>query len=64
MATTQQTSSPRWILIVGWLWSVIILGVGLVVSLATGEWIALLCAAGLVILPIGSLLFRARRMPR
>ncbi|TFC58655.1 MULTISPECIES: hypothetical protein [unclassified Cryobacterium] len=45
----------------GWLWSVAVLGLGLWVSLATGEWIALLCAAGLVILPIGGLALRARR---
>ena len=45
----------------GWLWSVVVLGVGFWVSLATGEWIALVCAAGLVILPLGGLALRARR---
>lgn len=45
----------------GWLWSVVVLGLGLGLSLATGEWLALLCAAGLVILPLGGLAVRARR---
>ena len=47
--------------LLAWLWSVVVLGVGLWVSLATGEWIALVCAAGLVILPLGGLAHRARR---
>ena len=44
-----------------WLWTAVVIGIGLGVSLATGEWIALFCAAGLVILPIGGLALRARR---
>lgn len=30
----------------------LILGLGLWVSLATGEWIAMVCAAGLLVLPV------------
>ncbi|WP_165384938.1 hypothetical protein [Cryobacterium sp. SO1] len=44
-----------------WLGSVLVLGVGLWASLAAGEWIAVLCVAGPVILPIGGLALRAQR---
>jgi hypothetical protein len=37
-----------------------VLAIGLAVSVATGEWIALLCASGLVILPIGGMALRAK----
>jgi len=30
------------------------------VSLATGEWLALLCAAGLVVVPVGGVALRGR----
>ena len=42
------------------LYSVVVLAIGLAVSVATGEWIALLCASGLVILPIGGMALRAK----
>ncbi|QYH36579.1 hypothetical protein [Salinibacterium sp. M195] len=42
-------------------YSVLILGIGLWISLATGEWIALLCASGLVILPVGAAAVRAKK---
>ncbi|MCU1445519.1 hypothetical protein [Cryobacterium sp.] len=45
----------------GWLWSGLVLGIGLWVSPTTGEWIALVCAAGLVILPLGGRALRSRR---
>jgi len=60
--TVDRTAIPgRRTTVFGWVWSVLVLGIGLWVSLATGEWIALLCAAGLVILPVGGLALRARR---
>ena len=52
---------PRWTTLAGWVWSVVVLGLGVGVSLATGEWFALLCAGGLVVLPFGGLALRARR---
>ncbi len=61
MTLDQTAATHRRTTLFGWLWSVLVLGIGLWVSLATGEWIALLCAAGLVILPIGGLALRARR---
>jgi hypothetical protein len=60
---TADSSAPvsRRTALFGWGWSILVLGIGLWVSLATGEWIALLCAAGLVILPLGGLALRSRR---
>jgi len=61
MTVDQASVTRRRTTVLGWLWSVLVLGVGLWVSLATGEWIAMLCAAGLVILPVGGMALRARR---
>lgn len=61
MASTPTDSSRGRTALFGWLWTVVVLGIGLWLSLATGEWIALLCAAGLVILPIGGLALRSRQ---
>ncbi len=38
----------------------LIIGLGLWVSLATGEWIAMVCAAGLLVLPVRGYSSRAR----
>lgn len=45
---------------VGWVFSAIILTLGIWVTIATGEWIALLLALGLVIIPVGTVKSRAR----
>jgi hypothetical protein len=59
MSNSQTTTSRRWTWTFGIVYSVVILGIGLWVSLATGEWIALLCASGLVIIPIGGMAVRS-----
>ncbi len=41
-------------------YSVVMISLGFWVSLATGEWIAILCAFGLVVLPSGGLAFGLR----
>jgi len=61
MTVDRSATTARRTTLFGWGWSILVLGIGLWVSLATGEWIALLCAAGLVILPLGGLAMRARR---
>lgn len=43
------------------IYSVLMLAIGLWVSLATGEWIALLCASGLVVVPVGALAVRTKK---
>ena len=58
-ATTDSFS--RRTAVIGWVYSLVVLSIGLVVSLATGEWLALLCAAGLVIVPVGGAFARSRR---
>ena len=65
MSTAQITSSQRQIWNVGIVYSLVILAIGLWVSLATGEWIALLCAGGLVVFPVsGVALLRSRKTSR
>ena len=61
MAAERTDSSFRRSPLFGWLWSVLVLGIGLWVSLATGEWLALVCASGLMILPLAGSALRARR---
>jgi len=61
MADDRTDSSFRRSTLFGWLWSVLVLGIGLWVSLATGEWLALVCASGLMILPLAGSALRARR---
>ncbi|KGJ72304.1 hypothetical protein GY21_16260 [Cryobacterium roopkundense] len=63
MSTARVSSSPTWIWTVGIVYSVVILGIGFWASLATGEWIALLCAAGLVVVPVGGVALRSRTSP-
>lgn len=45
-------SLKRWILIAV-VYSAVIVALGLWVSVASGEWLALVCALGLVIVPLG-----------
>ena len=62
MTKSQTTASPRWVWIAALIYSVTLLAIGLWVSLATGEWIALLSASGLVVVPVGVLAFRAKTL--
>jgi len=59
MSTAVVNAPSQWIWIVGIVYSSVILTTGLCVSVATGEWIALLCAVGLVVVPVGSVALRA-----
>lgn len=61
MTLDQTAATHRRTALFGWLWSVLVLGIGLWVSLATGEWIALVCASGLMVLPFAGVALRARR---
>lgn len=61
MSASESDSTRRWIWVFGILFSMTILAIGLGLSLATGEWIALLCASGLVALPVGGVALRFRR---
>jgi uncharacterized membrane protein (DUF2068 family) len=65
MSTAQITSSRRLIWAGAIVYSLAIPAMGLWVSLATGEWIALLLAGGLVVFPVGGVAFlRSRKPPR
>ena len=65
MSTAQITSSRRLIWAGAIVFSLVILAIGLWVSLATGEWIALLCAGGLVVFPASAVAFlRSRKSSR
>jgi hypothetical protein len=61
MSTAEIDTTRRWMWVFGVVFSVTILALGLWLSLATGEWIALLCASGLVALPVGGVALRSRR---
>ncbi|MEV8255077.1 hypothetical protein AB0O95_14050 [Rhodoglobus sp. NPDC076762] len=64
MTKSQTLPVPRWIGISTVLFSVTILAIGLWASIATGEWIALLSATGLFMLPLGGLAYRQSRTQR
>ncbi|WP_010205061.1 hypothetical protein [Salinibacterium sp. PAMC 21357] len=61
MTKSQAASSSRLIWALAAIYSVAVLAVGLWASFATGEWIALLAASGLVIVPVVTLGFRRRQ---
>lgn len=63
MSTARIDTFSRRTTIFAWVYSVVILGAGLWVSLATGQWLALVCAVGLVIVPVGGAFARSRRSP-
>ena len=44
-------------------YSVAVLAAGTAVSVITGDWIGLLCATGLVVLPLGAIGTRRRSTP-
>jgi len=50
----------RW-LIAGIAYSVAIVAAGFGVSIATGEWLALICATGLVVVPVAAARARSSR---
>jgi hypothetical protein len=60
MNTAQIDRNRRRFQAVGWVFSAIVLGTGLWVTIATGEWIAILLATALVIIPAGTVKSRAR----
>jgi hypothetical protein len=60
MTSSQLAQSRRRFQLVGWAFSAIVLTAGIWVTIATGEWIALLLALGLVIIPVGTVKSRAR----
>lgn len=47
-----QTRKKQPTLVVPAVYCLLIIGLGLWVSVATGEWIAMVCAAGLLVLPV------------
>ncbi|WP_146070543.1 hypothetical protein [Arthrobacter sp. 08Y14] len=55
-----QTRKRQPTLMVPVVYCLLIIGLGLWVSLATGEWIAMVCAAGLLVLPVRGYSSRAR----
>ena len=60
MNTAQMDRNRRRFQAIGWVFSAIVLGIGLWVTIATGEWIAILLATALVIIPAGTFKSRAR----
>jgi dipeptide/tripeptide permease len=60
MNSPQIQRTRRRLQAVGWVFSAIILTLGIWLTIATGEWIALLLALGLVIIPVGTVKSRAR----
>ncbi|MBH0010284.1 hypothetical protein ESZ53_00920 [Salinibacterium sp. UTAS2018] len=58
MTKSQTLPLPRWAWVSLALYSVTIIAVGLWASIATGEWIALVSASGLVVLPLGVMAYR------
>ncbi|MBG6215041.1 putative membrane protein [Cryobacterium sp. CAN_C3] len=64
MSTAHITSVRRRMWIIGIVCSLAILAFGLWVSVATGEWIALLCAGGLIVLPVGGVATRLHKSSR
>jgi hypothetical protein len=60
MTSSQLAQSRRRFQLAGWAFSAIVLTAGVWVTIATGEWIALLLALGLVIIPVGTVKSRAR----
>lgn len=61
MATTKLERTNRRIWVFAVLYSLTIMGLGLWVTSASGEWIAIVCATGLVILPIRAIGWRTDR---
>jgi hypothetical protein len=60
MDASDAPSGSRKLTVFALIWSATFLAGGLILSLLTGEWIALLLASGLAILPVGVF----RRRPR
>ncbi|MFO7691115.1 MAG: hypothetical protein R6W83_11295 [Cryobacterium sp.] len=64
MATPPIDNSHRIIVRFGIFYTLVLLSLGLWVSVVTGDWIALLVASGLIVLPIGGLAAYNRRPTR
>ena len=64
MSTSRDASSQRRWLIAGIIYSLVILSVGLLVSIVTEQWLAIVCAVGLVVIPVGGARVRSRRSRR
>ena len=64
MATPPIDNSHRIIVRFGIFYSLVILSLGLWVSVVTGDWIAMLLALGLVVLPVGGIAAYNRRPTR
>ena len=60
MSATAAGPSPRWIWISALVYSLVVLGIGLWMSVATGDLLALLCASALVVLPVAGVAARSR----
>jgi hypothetical protein len=60
MTSSQLARSRRRFQLAGWVFSAIVLTAGIWVTVATGEWVALLLALGLIIIPAGTVKSRAR----
>lgn len=61
VATTKLERTNRRIWVFAVVYSVAIMSLGVWVTIATGESIAIFCAAGLVILPVGAIGWRTGR---
>ena len=60
MTATRSEKTNRRIWVFALVYSLAIMGVGFWVALATGEWIAVVGALGLVVFPIGKIGWRTR----
>ena len=53
MSNTRVRPSLKTLTLIAVVYSAVIIAVGVWVSVATGEWLALVCALGLVVVPLG-----------
>ena len=60
MGTQRNTAQPS--LLLPAVYCLVIIGLGLWVTLASGQWIAMICAVGLLVLPVRA--YSARRGAR
>jgi hypothetical protein len=53
MSNTRVRPSLKTLTLIAAVYSAVIIALGVWVSVATGEWLALVCALGLVVVPLG-----------